>query len=224
MEKYDVSKGRIRVFINGLKPLEMKLDVSLSREIKQVELEYEDLGKHCFICHSLNHEKDECPSHRAQSNYRDQGPRMRISQNRTLERIEVERRKAEDRHRARSESTQWHRQDQRDFDWKNDKDFRYNYGARRDPNFRGNLARQVTSGPSGHRPARERLSFSKETEETGSKVSHSRPNTPRSEWRPVASNTGGNSKEALSIVSHTPSPRPQREGGSSILGGTSASR
>ncbi|KAL0798136.1 hypothetical protein Bca101_053310 [Brassica carinata] len=224
VEKYDVPKGRIRVLINGLKPLEMKLDVSLSGEIKQVELEYEDLGKHCFICFSLTHDKDDCPSQRAQANYREQGPRMGISQTRTLERIESERRKADERRRARSNSNQWQRQATREFDWKNDKDFRYNYGARRDPNFRENTARQIPPGPSNRRPARDRLSFSKEGDETSSKVSQSRQQTPRSEWRPVASKSGGHSKEALSLVSHTPSPRPHREGGSSILGGISASR
>ncbi|CAG7905835.1 unnamed protein product [Brassica rapa] len=37
---FDVDRGRIRVLVNGLKPLEMFLDISLAGEIKQVELEY----------------------------------------------------------------------------------------------------------------------------------------------------------------------------------------
>lgn len=54
VEDYEVERGRIRVWINGLKPLEMVLNISLpSGEIKQVELEYENLEKHCFVCHSL---------------------------------------------------------------------------------------------------------------------------------------------------------------------------
>ncbi|XP_048634028.1 uncharacterized protein LOC125608130 [Brassica napus] len=40
VEDFDVDRGRIRVLVNGLKPLEMFLDISLAGEIKQVELEY----------------------------------------------------------------------------------------------------------------------------------------------------------------------------------------
>ena len=54
VETYDVERGRIRVLINGLKPLEMSLKISLSGELKQVELEYENLQKHCFLCYSLS--------------------------------------------------------------------------------------------------------------------------------------------------------------------------
>ena len=49
-------KGRVRVHINGLKPLEKFLDISLEGETKQVELEYEKLDKHCFSCLSMSHE------------------------------------------------------------------------------------------------------------------------------------------------------------------------
>ncbi|RID68355.1 hypothetical protein BRARA_C00519 [Brassica rapa] len=63
VDGFDVDQGRVRVLINGLKPLEMILDVSTpSGELKQVELEYEGLQKHCFVCHSLSHEKEDCPS------------------------------------------------------------------------------------------------------------------------------------------------------------------
>lgn len=58
----DVKQGRVRVHVNGLKPLEMVHDITLpSRETKKVELEYEKLEKHCFLCKSLTHEKEECP-------------------------------------------------------------------------------------------------------------------------------------------------------------------
>lgn len=40
VEDLDVDRGRIRVLVNGLKPLKMFLHISLAGEIKQVELEY----------------------------------------------------------------------------------------------------------------------------------------------------------------------------------------
>ncbi|KAL0643775.1 hypothetical protein Bca4012_042065 [Brassica carinata] len=229
VEKYDVERGRIRILINGLKPLEMKLDVSSpSAEIKQVELEYEGLEKHCFTCHSLSHEKDDCPSQRALVNHRDPAPHMGISQSRKLERIDAERRKAEERRRVRSDSSQWQRPSTREIDWQNDKSFRYNYGARRDPNYRVDNSRRDETAPGSRRPVRERLSLSKDDDLTRSKESHSRRQSkaPTSEWRPVASGSklGSVQNNALSLVSHTPSPRPQREGGSSIAVGSPASR
>lgn len=57
----DVLLGRIRVDINGLEPLEMRMPVRLpSDDITTVELEYENLGKHCFACLSLFHEEKQC--------------------------------------------------------------------------------------------------------------------------------------------------------------------
>lgn len=57
VEDFDVDQARVRVAINGLKPLE----INLAGERKQVELEYENLQKHCFHCLSLSHEGDDCP-------------------------------------------------------------------------------------------------------------------------------------------------------------------
>ncbi|KAF2531578.1 hypothetical protein F2Q70_00031007 [Brassica cretica] len=189
VDGYDVDKGRIRVQINGLKPLEMKLDISMpSGEIKQVELEYEGLHKHCFICHALSHDKDDCPTQRAQENYREAGTvRMGVSQSRTIDRLEANRRRAEERKQYRSEAPHWQRPSREVDDWKQDRDFRFNYGARRDPNYVTGSLRVEGSVRQNRRPARERLSFSKDD---------------------FSSAHTGN-------VSHTPSPRPQREGGSS---------
>lgn len=79
--------GRFRASINGLKPLEILLDISLpSGDIKKVELEYERLDKHCFSCRSLSHEKDDCPYIRP-SERRDN--HSSISQTRTLDRLEA---------------------------------------------------------------------------------------------------------------------------------------
>lgn len=217
VEAYEVEKGRIRVLINGLKPLEMKLDVSVAGAIKQVELDYDDLGKHCFICFSLSHEKENCPSQRALANSRNSDPyHMGISQSRTLKRLDADRRKGFERKQTCSEASQWQRPPNREIDWREDRSFRYNYGARWDPNYISNSNQSVNPEEDRRRPARERLSFCKEDISSSCNVSHNRAVTqnPRTEWRPI---TGGSqqrelSKSVQSLVSHTPSPRPQREG------------
>ncbi|CAH2060233.1 unnamed protein product [Thlaspi arvense] len=58
----DIPEGRLRLELNGLKPLEMKLPISIpSGEVIWITLEYEKLEKHCFHCYSLMHEEKECP-------------------------------------------------------------------------------------------------------------------------------------------------------------------
>ncbi|KAJ4873322.1 Uncharacterized protein Rs2_45009 [Raphanus sativus] len=58
----DVERGRVRVGVNGLENLEMRLPLQLpSGEVISVDLEYEKLEKHCFLCFSLRHERDHCP-------------------------------------------------------------------------------------------------------------------------------------------------------------------
>lgn len=116
VENFEVEKARIRVWVNGLRPLEMILDISLpSGEIKQVELEYKNLEKHCFICHYLSHDKDNCPSQQAQANTRFSGAQaMGISQNRTRDRLESDRRRQAEKKLARSDSltNPWERKTQ----------------------------------------------------------------------------------------------------------------
>ncbi|CAN6880444.1 unnamed protein product [Brassica oleracea] len=59
----DIPQGRVRVDIDCLKNLEMQLPVQLqSGEVFNVDLEYENLQKHCFYCYSLFHEVDDCPT------------------------------------------------------------------------------------------------------------------------------------------------------------------
>lgn len=54
-------KARLRVQVNGLEPLIMRMDLQLpSNDIIEVELEYEKLEKHCFLCKSLSHEHENC--------------------------------------------------------------------------------------------------------------------------------------------------------------------
>lgn len=230
VDGYEVEKGRIRVLINGLKPLEMNLDISLpSGEIKQVELEYDNLEKHCFICYSLSHEKEDCPTQRAIANGRDSGSqRIGISQSRTLDRLDADRRKAFERKQARADSSQWQRPSSREVDWQSEKNFRFHYGARRDPNHNASSRRNGKTEEVSRRPARERLSLSKDDTSSGRNEVQSKvaSQTPRTEWRPVGSGSRQrvNSKSAHSLVSHTPSPRPQREGDSNLQANLQAHR
>ncbi|KAG2284054.1 hypothetical protein Bca52824_055274 [Brassica carinata] len=54
--------ARVRVNMNGLLPLIMKLEIRLpSDEITTVEFEYLKIEKHCFTCFSLFHEEIDCP-------------------------------------------------------------------------------------------------------------------------------------------------------------------
>ncbi|KAJ4881843.1 Uncharacterized protein Rs2_38898 [Raphanus sativus] len=90
----DVPKGRIRVHINGLKCLEMQLPVQLdSGEIMQVDLEYEKLEKHCFLCYSLCHEMENCPKNSQVE--KSATSALGISQRNTLRNIEERRRQME---------------------------------------------------------------------------------------------------------------------------------
>ncbi|KAG5385089.1 hypothetical protein IGI04_036559, partial [Brassica rapa subsp. trilocularis] len=91
---HDVPKGRIRVLLNGLLPLETRLEISLpSGESKEVELEYEGLEKHYFLCTSLCHDKDDCPTSLNSSH---SSIPVGINQARTLDRL-AERRRADPR-------------------------------------------------------------------------------------------------------------------------------
>ena len=97
----EATKARFRVHINGLRPLERHLDVSLpSGDILKVELEYEGLHKHCFSCQSLSHEQDGCPSRSSTQ----QSP-MGINQSRTLEKL-AERRRNDGRTSSRPTGVQ----------------------------------------------------------------------------------------------------------------------
>lgn len=95
VEDQDVDHGRVRVLINGLKPLEMHLEISLAGEVKKVELEYEKLEKHCFTCHNLCHENGDCPSHLSSRDLRSNSGT--ISQTRTLDHLEDSRRRRDER-------------------------------------------------------------------------------------------------------------------------------
>ncbi|CAA7014093.1 unnamed protein product [Microthlaspi erraticum] len=96
VEERDVDRGRIRVRINALEPLEMKLPIRLpSGEVTTVTLVYDKLEKHCFSCFSLSHEERDCPIARigGDGSTRDLG----TNQRRTLTRIEEGKLRQEDR-------------------------------------------------------------------------------------------------------------------------------
>lgn len=98
----DSANGRVRVAINGMLHLEMKVPTRLpSGEITMVELEYEKLEKHCFHCFSLSHEKKECPKFRP-SDRQAKGD-LGISQHNTLSKLEDNKRNLD------------HKKEQRDF-------------------------------------------------------------------------------------------------------------
>ncbi|KAF3496450.1 hypothetical protein DY000_02054522 [Brassica cretica] len=91
---------------------------------------------------------------------------------------------------------------------------------KRDPHRRYDSS-QTTRDRPGRPSARERLSFTKESEAATHRENHSKSYTSalRTEWRPVIAGTKSSTPQRLchSQATHTPSPRPQREGPSTQL-------
>lgn len=160
---------------------------------------------------------------------------MGISQTRTLDRLDADKRKQDAKSQARSDyrrspgweqenNLHWQGASTRSFDWSQERNFRYDYGARKDPNHK---IENTDRGLPARKPAKARLSFSREISSASFKepLSRQTPQAQRTEWRPVMSgNSRGASKSLQSSVSHTPSPRPQREGDSLNKTATPASR
>ncbi|KAG2303489.1 hypothetical protein Bca52824_032140 [Brassica carinata] len=64
LETYEVTKStaRVRVVIDGLKPLIMEAAMDYdSGEESIISLDYENLGNHCSICYRLSHLQSQCP-------------------------------------------------------------------------------------------------------------------------------------------------------------------
>ncbi|CAN7051763.1 unnamed protein product, partial [Brassica oleracea var. botrytis] len=169
---------------------------------------------------SLSHEVEECPSQRARSNqYGSRTSHLGIFQRQTLERIDAGKRRLDSRKQNkysaepeqpyRGRSSSYNRDSEQAPNWSYDKDFCFHYGARRDPHFTERRSDLQTNGHGNPRPsARDRLSLPKDS--SGSKKTGNlrlQGVTQRSEWRPVQE--GSASRQ--SHVSHTPSPRPNRE-------------
>ncbi|KAL0896388.1 hypothetical protein Bca101_080349 [Brassica carinata] len=199
VETTDEANGRVRVIVNGLKPLEKFLEISLkSGETKRVELEYENLEKHCFSCFSLSYEAGSCPikpsSTDSPSTY------LGVTQMRTLDRIAEGRRRADNRKFSRFSPYERRTEDTRT--------------GRPDHHPRENPPQRVKDDSrlpytESLPPVRESSSVSLRTR--GTRVAN--PIT-KTVWRPVSDNGDGNGRQSQSIqsqVSHTPSPKPQRE-------------
>nr|VDD43811.1 unnamed protein product [Brassica oleracea] len=99
-------------FLQFWNKLEMRLPIELpSGDIIKVNLEYEKLEKHCFLCYSLRHEKDSCPLNRDNTSIdlRNQG----ISQRNTLRKLD-ESRRIHDSRRSGTRSSKDREADSRD--------------------------------------------------------------------------------------------------------------
>ncbi|KAJ4872881.1 Uncharacterized protein Rs2_45444 [Raphanus sativus] len=219
----DVDRGRVRVLINGLRPLEMEMEVNLSGELKRVEFQYEKLEKHCFLCHSLSHEKSDCPVQRTLHTLPPARPS--ISQTRTLERLDEDRRRQDDRRSSRNTARSERypppphtdhrgssRLGNRDRDWNKEasnpqgslRHYDNVYGRRQgEPNGEASRSQIQGRSPSIHTS-------------TGTHRTHDsryQGASPRSTWRQIPRQEVGNlaSHSAHSQVSHTPSPKPHRE-------------
>ncbi|CAN6919488.1 unnamed protein product, partial [Brassica oleracea] len=124
----------------------MKLDIDVAGSIKQVELQYGNLEKHCFACKALSHEVFECPTSKVRANRRYSQPnRADISQRRTLEKLDADRKRrdAKKNTRALSEANthtgsgrevanQWYKPSYREEEGSQGRTLHYDYGVRRD--------------------------------------------------------------------------------------------
>ncbi|KAG7593940.1 Ribonuclease H-like superfamily [Arabidopsis thaliana x Arabidopsis arenosa] len=96
VESVDVEDVRVRVHVNALQPIEKKIPILLpSGETTMVDLEYERLEKHCFLCSSLSHEKKDCKDRHPRSRREDLSPDS--NQKNTLHRIEEGKRRQDSR-------------------------------------------------------------------------------------------------------------------------------
>ncbi|ESQ44518.1 hypothetical protein EUTSA_v10003487mg [Eutrema salsugineum] len=61
-DAYDIDDAAVRVYVDALKPLIQKQSSQFPSGVEvSVVFEYLRLEKHCFLCMSLSHEKENCP-------------------------------------------------------------------------------------------------------------------------------------------------------------------
>ncbi|CAG7892143.1 unnamed protein product, partial [Brassica rapa] len=85
------------------------MDLQLpSGDVVEVEMEYENLQKHCFYCKSLSHEDEDCQIRVESRHQKDDRRNLGISQLRTLESIEEGKRRQDDRKRSRNYPSSLH--------------------------------------------------------------------------------------------------------------------
>ena len=61
-DKADVEGSKVRVFVNGDRPLKFECKVGFDNgDVVKVSIQYEDLYRHCFSCKRISHEEGTCP-------------------------------------------------------------------------------------------------------------------------------------------------------------------
>lgn len=91
-----ITEEKIRVEVNGLHPLEMKIEIQLPDDVTEVEFEYQKVEEHCVTCFSLFHAECDC----SLMSHQDTQPKNRvmgITQRIVLLRIEAEKKHHDDR-------------------------------------------------------------------------------------------------------------------------------
>ncbi|KAF3559271.1 hypothetical protein F2Q69_00011178 [Brassica cretica] len=210
-------------------PYYMYLEISLAGETKQVDLEYEKLDKHCFSCLSLSHEVKDCPSRTTSRNTADQN--LGISQRRTLERIEENRRRTDNRKLSRFspyDDPRTHRGsapthvNQSQYGHERNETRNHHYTERKEhssdrsySNRPYSVADNREKDSTRSREPRDRLPPVRESSEVSLRSGGMRVANPvaKNVWRPVSEGhgNGDHSNSIQSQVSHTPSPHPSRE-------------
>ncbi|ESQ36943.1 hypothetical protein EUTSA_v10002806mg [Eutrema salsugineum] len=95
-DNHDIEDAAVRVYVNGLKPLIQRKSIQFSSGVEvSVIFEYTRLEKHCFICMSMSHEKEDCPQ--ANKSSIRESPNSHINNQQTLQRLEADRQRKEDR-------------------------------------------------------------------------------------------------------------------------------
>lgn len=210
VETKDVDQGRVRVRIKGLKPLEMQLDITLpSSGTKKVELHYEKLEKHCFLCHSLSHEESECSQRNAPAVNRTSSRGINHAQ--TIESLESYRRARDDRKIERGRFVEASRREADYHRRRSDIHQRTQVNHRRSPprvanhndQMRGSsaasLGTRITARNPQNTTASPRLSASQ-------RISHGQPSAHSRLGERVWVEKGSQAQ-----YSHTPPPNPPRE-------------
>lgn len=213
----DVDHGRVRVLIDGLENLEMRLPIELpSGDVIKVNLEYEKLEKHCFLCFSLRHEKESCPLNRDNNSVdmRNQG----ISQQNTLRKLEESRRRNDSRRSGTrsskdrdADSREYQRNSQRSIQSRLQEPERRHYASQdKSRSFYSREEERRYSG--GNRNGRERVQVrdhsshhSFPSQRNHSPIRRASPNN-RSQGERRTQNSGQRTQS-----SRTPPPRPPRE-------------
>ncbi|KAF3580015.1 hypothetical protein DY000_02029370 [Brassica cretica] len=212
----------------GKKKKAAYLEISLAGETKQVELEYEKLDKHCFSCLSLSHEVKDCPSRTTSRNTADQS--LGISQRRTLERIEENRRRTDNRKLSRFspyDDPRTHRGsapthvNQSQYGHERNETRHHHYSERKEhssdrsySNRPYAVADNREKDSARAREPRDRLPPVRESSEVSLRSRGMRVANPAAKnvWRPVSEGHGNGDhfNSIQSQVSHTPSPHPPR--------------